>query len=324
MTLVLTVVSQRYVVQASDRRLTGLDGSLFEDTANKALIYCSFASFALTGLATIGNRRTEHLMLSALSQGHDLQEAMAVLGKRATAAFRQLQFPPTVPTHQRDVIRRTAFVAGGFQGLRHPERLGLERTVDDLYPFAAVVSNAHELSGAWRDRATRDFRQEMRWLPPSENFILVVSGQPIPSYREGRLRRHIRICIERCEGSAPLARILAREIVATAATNPAVGPNVMCTTIPRVHHNEATVPICSTIQVPVTTELERFATSDDALQYPSWIFHPTSLDAQLHYGPNVAAPGFMLAGTLLGPTHLVASEEERRMKAGEFPPKLGP
>ena len=43
MTLLLTYMTHQYVVQASDRRLTLLDGTIKEELANKATLWGNFA-----------------------------------------------------------------------------------------------------------------------------------------------------------------------------------------------------------------------------------------------------------------------------------------
>jgi hypothetical protein len=67
-TLLLTCVTPRFVVQASDRRLMYLDGSAPEEIANKATMLCRFAAFAHTGLARCSiTEPTDELLLRCLA-----------------------------------------------------------------------------------------------------------------------------------------------------------------------------------------------------------------------------------------------------------------
>jgi hypothetical protein len=68
-TLLLTCITHRFVVQASDRRLTLPNGSIHEELANKATLLGNHATFAYTGLAKCSvNESTDALMLRILSQ----------------------------------------------------------------------------------------------------------------------------------------------------------------------------------------------------------------------------------------------------------------
>lgn len=70
LTLLLTCVTQRFTVQASDRRLTKLDGTLAEERANRATLLAYYGSFAYTGLAVSSRTETtDEMLLRALAKG---------------------------------------------------------------------------------------------------------------------------------------------------------------------------------------------------------------------------------------------------------------
>lgn len=138
MTLLINVVTTKNVIQASDRRLTLLDGSLFNDEANKAVcVFCKDAHFAIsyTGLATINAKRTDLWVLDYLSSikatKMPLQLIIDSLKDQATNSLKSV--------HKN--IRRTSFVLSGYRLRR---------------PFIAVVSNSEnpktESSGEAQDR----------------------------------------------------------------------------------------------------------------------------------------------------------------------------
>src|SRR5579863_130301 len=121
LTLLLTCVTQRFTVQASDRRLTRLDGSIAEERANKATLLAYYGSFAYTGLALSSRTETtDEMLMRALAKEHkSSDEAMRNLASEATRAIGRLRLQGLRPREER-VARRTSFVGCGFVGLRNP------------------------------------------------------------------------------------------------------------------------------------------------------------------------------------------------------------
>lgn len=146
MTLLLTCVTDRFVVQASDRLLTFPDGGVAEQKANKATMLGNHATFAYTGLARCSvAESTDALLARCLAQSESsFDRQLAHLGKEAGRSIRNLPLPG-VPQLERQVVRRTSFVGGGYLGIK---KFHLRRTptVNELHPFLAVVSNAQDSS----------------------------------------------------------------------------------------------------------------------------------------------------------------------------------
>lgn len=76
MTLILSLLTHAFTVQVSDRRLTRLDGSLFEDNENKAQFFCGQSAFAYTGLARLGTVNTDEWLLETLGPSRSLGEGI--------------------------------------------------------------------------------------------------------------------------------------------------------------------------------------------------------------------------------------------------------
>ena len=116
MTLLLTCVTDRFAVQASDRRLTMLNGDVDEDQANKATMLCRQATFAYTGLSRCSvPERTDELLMRCLSrQQVNFDQLLGGLAREAAQGIRSL--PLAVRPSLRRVVRRTSFVGGGFVG----------------------------------------------------------------------------------------------------------------------------------------------------------------------------------------------------------------
>jgi hypothetical protein len=126
MTLIITTLAKNKVVQASDRRLTRLDGTLHNDRANKAIcVECNNAVFsvAYTGIARIGKKRTDEWIADYFDSIPDMARK---------------------PIH---AIRRelTDYASAAFALYRRPLFLGVVLAGFHLYlerPFVISIFNA--------------------------------------------------------------------------------------------------------------------------------------------------------------------------------------
>ena len=307
MTLLLTCVTQRFAVQASDRRLTDITGSVVEELANKATLLCNYASFAYTGLAqSSSTEKTDELLMRSLAKaGTPVDVLMESLRSEASRAIRQLPLR-TLTADQRLTVRRTSFVGCGFVGIRHHEALGTAPTLDGLHPFLAVISNAQDLTEAWRATADREFTAQIEFFDSAVDFKLHAAGQSLTTAERIHLVRAIRQCLIRIKHPEPIARLLARAIRSVASRNAAVGANVMCTLVvrerPRLELQFSGGPI------PLVDSLRAEASFFRRMQGApptSYIFSPADPADQVHYGPNIACEGTTMKGLLTGPSFLV-------------------
>jgi ribosomal protein S17 len=102
MTLIITVAAKNKVIQASDRRLTHLDGRLYNDQANKAVcVSCNNAVFsvAYTGIAHVDGRKTDEWIADYFAAIPDIgqkpiHEIQRELTDYASAAFSKRSNPP--------------------------------------------------------------------------------------------------------------------------------------------------------------------------------------------------------------------------------------
>jgi hypothetical protein len=304
-TLLITVVTEHFTVQASDRRLTYPDGTMAEEIANKATLVCYFASFAYTGLARCSVAETTDELLLRCMAKEDTQfpQLIDVLARSASQAIRNLPLP-RLTSEQRQRVRRTSFVGCGFLGLRHPELVGRRAVADELHPFIAVVSNAQDLRETWRPSADQEFKAYLTYLPEQTTFFMHVAGQRLFDDERRVLERNIRRCLCHVEHPEPVARILARAIRHVSSRNERVGPNVMCTFVRREDVTRKRKDTFLTAgPVPLVPELQHEAEyfvrmRDDK---PSlWIFSPANPADPVHYGPNFACNGFEMKGIKMG------------------------
>jgi hypothetical protein len=233
-TLLLTCVTPRFAVQASDRRLTLWGGGVGEELANKATMLCRHATFAYTGLAQCSVReRTDELLLRCLARPIAINDLLAGLAAEAAQGIRNLPLPG-VARDQRRTVRRTSFVGAGFR-VKNPSQFGRPRSADELHPFLAVVSNAQDLREEWRPEADQQFSVKIGYLyeDEGEQFILHAAGQSFTGADRIMLARAIGRSLSRISHPQSIARLLARAVRGVAARNQYVGPNVMCTMVRR-------------------------------------------------------------------------------------------
>lgn len=306
MTLLLTCVTQRFIVQASDRRLTTLTGKIHEELANKAVMLDRRATFAYTGLARLGpgpGEPTDELLLDSLGGvGVDFNERMRVLARRATLLTRNTPLRG-VPSPARPAVRRTSFVGAGFLGLRNPGRFGRLSSADELHPMLLVVSNAQDLREAWRPTADREYQVHVGFLAEDADFQLHTAGQALTPPERVDLQRGLRRALRRVTGPEAFARLLARSIRTVSRRTAAVGPNVMCTLVRRDDVHSPSDQFGGGL-VPIVPELmreEEYFRRADNEGGAMWIYSPGEPASLVHYGPNLAVAGTLMKGLLFGP-----------------------
>lgn len=310
MTLLLTCVTQHFIIQASDRRLTTLAGTVAEELANKAVILDRSATFAYTGLARMGpgmGQPTDEILLDSFAAGtHDFTDEMRTLARSATSLMRNTPLRG-VPSPARPAVRRTTFVGAGFLGLRHPTRHGRRPSADDLHPMLVVVSNAQDLTGAWQPEAARGFQAYATFVAEDADFQLHTAGQALTVSERVHLERGLHRALHKVTGPEPIARLLARSIRTVSQRTATVGPNVMCTLVRRADVRSTSEHFGGGL-VPITPHLmreEEYFRRPPNEQGAMWIYSPGEPTAPLHYGPNLAVGGMLMKGLLLGPSHLI-------------------
>jgi hypothetical protein len=147
MTLIITTLADDAVTQTSDLKLTWPDGSVFEDTSIKStIVVCRDAKFIVgyTGLAMIGNVRTDHWLVEHFSDtraGHkELREVLEGLRLYAASTSSSIQ--------NLGDGRKITFIFAGFFRYRHffafvtnyEDRQGRRlQTVNDAFEIHSFV-----------------------------------------------------------------------------------------------------------------------------------------------------------------------------------------
>jgi hypothetical protein len=313
-TLILSCITQEYVVQASDRKVTAFDGSWFENQRNKAVFFCGHSAFAYTGLASLAGLLTEEWLTLELGGAKALTDGIPHIARQAKAALRRIPFRTSVPTNERNEIRRLAFVNVAFMLDAEAKEIATQR----LRPVVTVVSNFFRPPNVWLAQAEQDFMTWHRYLGDGESFVLFSSGQSLRLDEYKDLTEQLHRATERAATGYPVARLLARQIKLVSDRNDKVGSNVMCAIIPReaVIRDAGQPPISSLI--PLDTEAAEEA---DFFHYPrndpprkTYIYLPSSLSDREFFGPNYVCEGVMIKDLMLeiGPGGTVSAKASAR------------
>ena len=193
MTLVLTCLTERYCVQAADRRLTMPDGSLYDDDTNKAVFYCGRVAVAYSGLAIIDGVETAEWVARQMYDVPQLKPALEQVAQRATNYF----------ATSLESDKRLAVVATGWatQHGQPPTR-----------PFCSICTNFLNDSGGWADTAGPDWKIEVVFLPADAKAMVIAIGNPLRQEEHKYLIRQARKCVERGTGPRPFVRLLGQQI----------------------------------------------------------------------------------------------------------------
>jgi hypothetical protein len=326
LTLILSCLTRDYVVQVSDRRVMATDGSWREDRANKAVFFCGHSSFAYTGIARLEGLPTDEWLTRKLGTAKALGDGLPLLQRKAKDAVRLVRFPSSVPPSNRAAIRRLAFVNVAFVLMGEPstdrtERKPLrtdpisEASAQSLRPLLTIVSNFFRPPNQWLAQAENDFTVFHRRLAENEDFAIFASGQRIRDEDHRRLTRDVRRCVEQSTSAYQVARILARHVQTVSKINQRVGPNVMCSLIPRTAVLSQVGQYPESGMIPLrpesAAEAGLFSHPKDYVPRKVYIYLPGSVKSaaeQVYYGPNYVCSGFMIEGPLMGPAGLVQAE----------------
>ncbi|HUZ69250.1 MAG TPA: hypothetical protein VMU65_06010 [Candidatus Saccharimonadales bacterium] len=291
MTLIISCITADFVVQASDRRVTVPGQGRGDDRANKAIFYCGQSAWAYTGIAQIGAMRTDEWLVDHFYQHDKLQEAMTGMAKRLDGAMARL-------SHPREA-KRLAVVGVGFA--RFPQA--------GHQPYLAWVSDSLDPPHAWRARPRTAFAAHISHLPADRSFAIASYGQRLPAEGLAELRRAVQRVLDHGSGPIAVARLTTELIQAVAATNQAVGDNVMCMILTRdgVTPGNPSIRTLPIPLVPGASHADRFRVFNDYAGEPICTYIPGNPEAVLFYGPMSVCKDVAMWAGAFGPTQALAS-----------------
>lgn len=312
--MIITLVTSRYIVQVSDRRITYGHDRVGE-VMNKAVIIDRSGCAAYTGLAFLdGKTPTDEFLMEAIDEtavdGEDTFDRLARHASRAVRLNKQL--PPDMT--KRMAIARTSFVVAEFV-----QATGQDDTQQTAarVPVLTVVSNAQtDMSETWATHASKKFQRVHEQVHPG-TWLMHVAGQPMPATLRRNLERNLSRAIRRCTGPEPAARLMGRAIQEVSETNAWVGPSVNCVMIRDMElepwHDEhgQLIETGPGIQIPIAEyglrEANYFLGPRSDIQpepvYSVFLPHPEH--------PQVAnGPAFVLRGMFRGRGFMAAPDGE--------------
>jgi hypothetical protein len=220
MTLVLSCITPQFVVQVSDRRLTKPDGSLYDDETNKAVLFLGYSVFAYTGLAYVGQARTDEWLVDRLASAFQQNKPNAGAVIRTIAAEASQAFQ-RIPGRER---KRHEFVAVGWGTFpAEPDR---------LRPSILRLSNALDETGKWLPLAKRHFQVVPTFLRDEEQFCFLASGQELCNTEEASIRRNLARSLAHGRGPGAVARLLTTLVRIVASRNTRVGRSMLINVLP--------------------------------------------------------------------------------------------
>jgi hypothetical protein len=220
MTLVLSCITPDFVVQVSDRRLTKLDGSLDDDETNKAVLFLGHFVFAYTGLAYVGQTRTDRWLVDRLASAFqqskpNIGAAIGIIATEASQAFQRIS------GRER---KRHEFVAVGWGTFQaEPDR---------LRPSILRLSNTLDETGNWLPQAKRHFELIPTFLQNDEPFGFLASGQKLSDAEEASIRRNLGRSLAHGRGPGAVARLLTTLVRIVASRNTRVGKSMLINVLP--------------------------------------------------------------------------------------------
>jgi hypothetical protein len=187
MTLILACLTDRNVYQVSDRRLTLLSNpaTVVDDESNKA-VFVGRVSFGYTGLARIGQERTDDWLARVISEGptNDMAQVAERIRSAATTSFQQLPMR----------------IRHAFQGIGWFRLQG----EDWLSPGIITIHNGiDEQTGRWLVGPVEEFRTARQFPSSFPGGCILNSVGVVPSAAEkDAVVRLVRKCVKH-QTSAP-------------------------------------------------------------------------------------------------------------------------
>lgn len=241
MTLVLSLITESWAIQVSDRRLVWLDAAgrivRKDDERNKAVVWCNRLAFAYTGLAELGPMReaTDEWLARELAECYaatgsvdQSQDAVvAAIADRASTAMKRPRIARGIPAQH----RRHAFVGVGWARFKGE---------DGMSPYIAQI---HNFPGSDPEAPVADaFGVAILRLPAGDKQIFITwIGQELDDSAKALLDELRRGDPRAREYGAYAAGVMVEIVRTVAARNEFVGRGLLVNSLPRwaIHPGQA-------------------------------------------------------------------------------------
>ena len=220
MTLLLSCLTPKYIVHVSDRRLTWPNGDLADETANKAIVFAPNALFSYTGIARVGNLRTDEWIAEQLIGRTGIQDAITHLTNSLNTTIRTLPY----------ANRQLAVVVDCWATTS-------EQTLNK--PFSCAITNFYDRQERKIvDRPFNTFNTFTQTLPDGKGYAFLPMGQNVPSDILKELHRNIVRAMRHVSPTPTtispntVGRFMVHAVRCVARRNIRVGSNLMLTILP--------------------------------------------------------------------------------------------
>jgi hypothetical protein len=240
LTLISVLVTKDYIIQASDRRSTSVEGKLPEDNTNKAIIVCTHMAVSYTGLAQINlPQNTDDWIIESLEdlKHPPVTQVLHQLKRRANRDFRSIKLCKQKKRH--------AFVVAGWTLLNRDQ---------PHTPFVSTVSNALSKSWTWENESRPTFKVDIEHLHEMSAPKIFWFGTPF----NGTFKENIsnQILAELTAGAEPniiiqSIQLAFRHIADRLGSSGPVGKNIMAIYLPRKAAGKmsgVSIPLTDTFQ----------------------------------------------------------------------------
>jgi hypothetical protein len=259
MTQILSVLTQDYVLLASDNLLTYGSGprvgQVFADRECKLVSLCNTCGIGYTGLARLGGKPTHEWIALTLAESacNNPEQASQILA---------IKTPAALPNVAKNLMHQTFLIAGWAYFGEPPV----------MRPHFCLVSNAVDDQGQHVATPRSEFNVRVRALQDSERFIWYAIGQPLTTDRARSFERSLSRLISREVGPQETLRIMVSEVQNTSKSQQTVGEKILAFCIPRAsveprNPNRGNMLIASTPTENVATFSYFDPTRDELLQY---------------------------------------------------------
>lgn len=215
MTLILTAMTRRSVIQVADMRLTNVrTGRVEDESTAKMVAYAGRFVLSFAGPASMGREPTAEWMTRVLAGVHDPAEILGALAESAERIVRH--YPPH--------IRGLAVVGAGWSGEPdHPE------------PIYIQLTNFDFGSGALLPR----FQASRTALEPNQKALLLSAGVPVSETLLSDVQQLMRRRAgRREERPAELVALMVRLARSVAFGQRTVGTRFLVASIPAIPRTE--------------------------------------------------------------------------------------
>jgi hypothetical protein len=232
-TLVLSLITDKFVCHASDRRLTNaLTGRQVATKASKSVVVLPMRMlFSYTGLSQLEGVDTDEWLVRAAYELRKSDDFLGDLGRRAATAISNIALPASAKRH--------AFVVSGWFSADMvdqipPETGHVEPAGGGSTSYQCVVSNFLGDNGHWMSTARAEFIHRMRLLPPTEPFHVLGAGVALTESEVLVLDKGLASAFRaRSAKERAASTLLIRAIDTVAARDPTVGSGVFVSALAR-------------------------------------------------------------------------------------------